>query len=71
MSLSEYEQPLPIHERDGGLSCQCDADMNVTDTVARVRGEWRRADMKSNADTEPLSDYEQPRAIRERDAGPV
>ena len=45
--LSEYEQPLPIRERDGGLSCQRDADMNVTDTAARVRRERRHADMRS------------------------
>ena len=35
--LSKYEQPLPIHEHDGGLLRQCDADNNVTDAVARVR----------------------------------
>ena len=34
--LSEYEQPLPIHERDCGLSCQCDANSNVTGASARV-----------------------------------
>ncbi|MBQ6205880.1 MAG: hypothetical protein IJK52_02235 [Oscillospiraceae bacterium] len=68
---SEYEQPLPIRERDGGLSCQRDADMSVRDTTARVRGEWRHAVAMSNVDTEPLSEYEQPLPIRERDDGPV
>ena len=44
--LSDYEQPLPIRERGGGPVCQRDADGNVTDTAARVRGEWRHADMR-------------------------
>ena len=52
-----------------GLSCQHDADMSVTDTAARVRGEWRHAVAMSNADTEPLSEYEQPLPIRECDIG--
>ena len=43
--------------------------MGVTDTSARVRGEWRHAVAMSNVDTEPLSEYEQPLSIRERDAG--
>ena len=54
-----------------GLSCQRDADRNVTDTAARVRGEWRHAVGMSNMDPEPLSDCEQPLSIRERDGGPV
>ena len=118
-SLSEYEQPLSISERDAGcvtptrtsrrrrrgcagsgvtlsqcrtwtrsryqntnnryqsanvaagLSCQRDADMSVTNTTARVCGEWRRADMRSNVDTMPLLDYEQPLSISERDTGCV
>ena len=56
--LSEYEQPLPIRERGGGLSCQRDADTHVTDMAARVRREWRHAVAMSNADTEPPSEYE-------------
>ena len=53
------------------LSCQRDADMNVTDTATQVRGEWRHAVAMSNVDTEPLLEYEQPLPIRKRDGGPV
>ena len=44
-----------------------DADTNVTDAASRVRGEWRHAVAMSNVGTEPLSEYEQPLPIRERD----
>ena len=67
--LSEYEQPLPIRKRDSGLSCQRDTDTHITDTAARVRGEWRHAVAISNADTEPLLECEQPLPIRKRDSG--
>ena len=71
-SLSEYEQLLSICERGGGsVICQRHADTHVTDTVARVRGEWRHAVGMSNVDAEPLLEYEQPLSIREGDAGPV
>ena len=63
--LSEYEQPLSKHERDAGRR---DGNMNVVDTTARVRWEWRLAHARSCADTLPLSEYEQPLPIRERDA---
>lgn len=33
----EYEQPLLIHERNGGLSCQRDANTHVTDMALQVR----------------------------------
>ena len=45
-----------------GLSCQLDANTHVTDTAARVRGEWRHAEMRSCTNMEPLSNHE-------RDAG--
>ena len=35
--LPDYEQPLPIRERDAGIVTARDADMSVTDTAARVR----------------------------------
>ena len=70
--LSEYEQPLSIRERDAGIVTARDTDTHVTDTAARVRGEWRHAVAMSNMDTKPLREYEQPlpiRELRERDAG--
>ena len=53
------------------LSCQSDADMNVTDAASRVCGEWRHAVAMSNVDAASLSNYEQPLPIRKRDAGIV
>ena len=54
-----------------GLLCQRDADMSVTDAAAQARRAWRHAVAMSNADTEPLSKYEQPLSNHERDAGIV
>ena len=42
--------------------------MNVTDTAARARGEWRQANMKLCMDTLPLSECEQSLSNHERDA---
>ena len=69
--LSEYEQPLPIHERDSGLSCQRDADKNVTDTTVWVRRTMAtRPHTVKNGRGATLI-HEQPLPIRERDAGRV
>ena len=43
--------------------------MSVTDATAQVREEWRHADIKSCADTLPLSEYEQLLSKHEHDGG--